>query len=110
MILGDRVREFCHRYAAQTGLPGYTKHSIVDAWELIKVVENDLKNGYSFDNEEAELGVGCIGCLIRDTTGVAIAGLSVSAPIDRRDDAWVVDIQNAANELSRRLGYNEVDI
>jgi DNA-binding IclR family transcriptional regulator len=106
MILGDRGREFCHRYAAQTGLPGYTKHSIVDSWQLIKAVEIDLKQGYAYDNEEAELGVGCIGCLVRDTTGVAIAGLSVSAPIERRSDSWIVHIRKAAELLSGRLGYD----
>jgi DNA-binding IclR family transcriptional regulator len=105
MILGDRGRDFCHRYAAQTGLPAYTRHTIRDAWELIRAVENDLRNGYALDNEEAELGVGCIGCLVRDTTGVAIAGLSVSAPMERRRMDWVTPVQQAASTLSRRLGY-----
>lgn len=106
MILGDRGREFCHRYAAQTGLPRYTEHTIVDAWQLIRMVEKNLKNGYALDNEEAELGVGCIGCLVRDTTGVAIAGLSVSAPIERRRLEWVGSVRKAASTLSRRLGYS----
>lgn len=109
MILGDRGREFCHRYAAQTALPAYTENSITDAWKLIRAVEQDLANGYSLDNEEAEIGVGCIGCLVRDTTGVAIAGLSVSAPIKRRRLEWVSTVQKAASTLSRRLGYRERD-
>ena len=105
MILGDRGREFCHRYAAQTGLPAYTDNTITDAWQLVHAVEQDLQNGYALDNEEAEMGVGCIGCLVRDTTGVAIAGLSVSAPITRRKLEWVSTVQKAASTLSRRLGY-----
>lgn len=105
MILGDRGRDFCHRYAAQTGLPAYTDNTIVDAWQLIREVEANLANGYALDNEEAELGVGCIGCLVRDTTGVAIAGLSVSAPIERRSLKWVPTVKKAASTLSRRLGY-----
>lgn len=109
MILGDRGRDFCHRYAAQTGLPAYTDNSIRDAWELIRAVEADLRNGYALDDEEAELGVGCIGCLVRDTTGVAIAGLSVSAPIDRRRAEWIDPVRQAADTLSRRLGYRGGD-
>ncbi len=105
MILGDRGRDFCHRYAAQTGLPAYTDNSITDAWALIREVEKDIENGYALDNEEAEHGVGCIGCLVRDTTGVAIAGLSVSAPIERRRLEWVTTVKQAASTLSRRLGY-----
>lgn len=105
MILGDRGAEFCHRYAAQTGLSRYTKNSITDAWKLVKAVDQDLLSGYALDNEEAEIGVGCIGCLVRDTTGVAIAGLSVSAPIQRRNLAWVETVKEAADNLSSMLGY-----
>jgi DNA-binding IclR family transcriptional regulator len=105
MILGDRGSEFCHRYAAQTGLNRYTENTITDSWALVKAVELDLQNGFALDNEEAEMGVGCIGCLIRDTTGVAIAGLSVSAPIERRRQAWIPHVIDAAATLSGRLGF-----
>ena len=42
------------------------------------------RQGYALDNEEAEIDVGCIGVLLYDSTGNVAAGLSVSAPIERR--------------------------
>ena len=63
------------------------------------------QQGYALDNEEAELDVGCIGVLIHDASGTPIAGLSVSAPIDRRQPTWIPGIQSAAQEISERLGY-----
>ena len=41
------------------------------------------------------------------TTGPVILqrGLSVSAPIDRRKDAWIEDLQAAGRAISAQLGY-----
>jgi len=50
-------------------------------------------------------GVGCIGALIRVATGAAVAGLSVSAPMERRQMDWVTLVQEAARRVSARLGY-----
>jgi DNA-binding IclR family transcriptional regulator len=63
-----------------------------------------VKRGYALDNEEAESGVGCIGVLVRDASGQAVAGLSISAPIERRRSEWVVQVREAGLVLSRRLG------
>jgi DNA-binding IclR family transcriptional regulator len=64
-----------------------------------------IKRGYALDNEEAELGVGCIGTLVRDASGQVVAGLSVSAPIERRRDEWIALIMEAGKQLSQQLGY-----
>jgi DNA-binding IclR family transcriptional regulator len=61
--------------------------------------------GYALDDEEAELGVGCIGALVRDASGTAVAGLSVSAPMERRRAEWVALVQEAARRISARLGF-----
>jgi len=64
------------------------------------------KRGYAYDNEEAELGVGCIGTLIRDASGQVVAGLSVSAPIERRRDEWTALVVETSAQLSKQLGYH----
>jgi DNA-binding IclR family transcriptional regulator len=61
--------------------------------------------GYSRDNEELELGVRCIAAGIRDDSGKLIAGLSLSAPADRMQDAWVSDLLTTVGRISRSLGY-----
>jgi DNA-binding IclR family transcriptional regulator len=42
---------------------------------------------------------------IRDSHGTVIAGLSISAPRARRQDAWIPLISKAGAEISTRLGY-----
>ena len=51
------------------------------------------------------MDVGCIGVLLYDRTGGIVAGLSISAPIERRKDEWIQDLVAAGKELSAELGY-----
>ena len=54
------------------------------------------------DNEELELGVRCMAAGIYDDTGKLVAGLSISAPADRLQDAWLNQLSQTALEISRR--------
>jgi DNA-binding IclR family transcriptional regulator len=42
---------------------------------------------------------------VHDNHGVMVAGLSISAPRDRRQDAWIPLLKKAGDQLSARLGY-----
>ncbi|NWG86381.1 MAG: IclR family transcriptional regulator [Hydrogenophilaceae bacterium] len=103
MMLGAAGREAVKDYAARTGLPAYTAHTITAAGKLWTEASRCHKQGYALDNEEAEIGVGCIGALIRNSAGVIVAGLSISAPIERRRLNWVPLVQEAARRISERL-------
>jgi len=61
--------------------------------------------GYALDNEEAETGVGCIGVPVFDASGNMVAGMSISAPVQRRRDDWISLVIEAGRQLSVRLGY-----
>jgi DNA-binding IclR family transcriptional regulator len=63
------------------------------------------KQGFAHDNEEAEIGVRCIGAGIRDDAGTLVAGLSVSAPTERMKPAWAALIKDTAARISRAIGY-----
>ncbi len=105
LYLAEGGAEACLDYAERTGLKARTTHSITDPAQLWKVARKALHDGYAVDDQEAELGVGCIGVPIRDSTGGMIAGISVSAPIERRQMSWVDIIREAGIKLSARLGY-----
>jgi DNA-binding IclR family transcriptional regulator len=105
LMLGVDGREALGLYARATGLPQFTPKTRSNLTDLWRDIEGSLARGYALDDEEAELGVGCIGALVRDHTGTPVAGLSVSAPIERRDDRWVPLVIEAARRLSARLGY-----
>ena len=95
-------------YAARTGLPAYTEHTLTRVGDLWRQASQGLAAGYAFDNEEAEIGVGCIGVLIRDPAGDPLAGLSISAPRERRRDEWTGLIQEAARRIEERLAKARV--
>ncbi|MFN2337408.1 MAG: IclR family transcriptional regulator C-terminal domain-containing protein, partial [Gammaproteobacteria bacterium] len=94
----------CRDYARRTGLPGYTRYSFTDEEELVQHVSGCLHAGFAYDDEEAETGVGCIGVLVHDDAGNIAAGLSISAPIERRQEEWVELLKDAGRELELRLG------
>jgi DNA-binding IclR family transcriptional regulator len=74
---------------------------------LLRDVNESVRRGYALDDEEAEPGVGCIGVLVRDSSGDVVAGLSVSAPIERRRDEWIPRVMEAGRRLCERLGYHQ---
>ena len=94
-------------YATRTGLAGHTRNSIT----LLPVLERELSRvrqyGIARDNEELELGVRCIAAGIYDDQGKLLAGLSISAPADRLDEAWLEKLQATANEISASLGHKQ---
>jgi DNA-binding IclR family transcriptional regulator len=100
--------EECRSYATRTNLPAYTRNTINNLPALLQEAEQLRQQGYAYDDEEAEIGVGCIGTLIYDASGNIIAGLSISAPIERRQAAWVNNLLQAAREISEEFGYRAV--
>ncbi|MFM8737018.1 MAG: IclR family transcriptional regulator C-terminal domain-containing protein, partial [Betaproteobacteria bacterium] len=51
-----------------------------------------------------ELGVRCMAAGIYDDQNRLVAGLSISAPADRLEEAWVSRLQETAQTISRALG------
>ncbi len=105
LMLGEEATGAVTAYAGRTGLPAFTANTLSTLDALRDNIAQSRARGYALDNEEAEIGVGCIGVLIRDASGAAVAGLSVSAPRERRQDAWIEQVQAAAGEISAALGY-----
>lgn len=103
LMLGELGNAFIRAYSERTGLKAYTQHTFSTQDDLIKGVAECTAQGFAYDNEEAEIGVGCIGVLIHDKSGDVIAGLSISAPIERRKDEWAKLLKQAAKTISERL-------
>jgi len=106
LMLAMGGEDECRSYAMRTNLPAYTHNTINDLPKLLQQAEQLRAQGYAFDDEEAEIGVGCIGTLIYDAGGSIIAGLSISAPIERRQFEWVNNLLQAARQISEELGYH----
>jgi len=105
MMLGMEGSEGISGYAHRTNLPTYTRKTFSDIESLERECMHCVEQGFAYDNEEAEIGVGCIGVLLYDRYGEVVAGLSVSAPIDRRKDEWVKHLVKAGKSISIELGF-----
>ncbi len=105
LFLGTGGEQGCRQYARRTGLPKYTPNTITTASRLWQQAEQAIRQGYALDNEEAELGVGCIAAPVRDSHGHIVAAVSISAPRERRQQAWVPIVKHAGQQLSERLGF-----
>jgi DNA-binding IclR family transcriptional regulator len=90
-----------------------TPHTITDPDQLREELALTRARGYAVDDVENEDGVRCIAAPVRDHTGAAVAGLSVSAPAYRfslDDLAELVPlVKRTTAELSCRLGYRSQD-
>jgi DNA-binding IclR family transcriptional regulator len=95
-------------YASRTGLNGTTRNSITALGQLEHELNLVRKLGYARDNEELELGVRCIAAGIYDDTGKLVAGLSISAPSERMQDAWIEQLVATATQISEALGYEQM--
>lgn len=105
MMLGMDGSEGIAGYAQRTNLPAYTRKTFSTVDTLEQECMHCVELGYAYDNEEAEIGVGCIGVLLYDKYGEIVAGLSVSAPIERRKVDWTKDLIKAGKSISLELGY-----
>ncbi len=92
-------------YATRTGLHGQTKNSITQLPALEREMAKVRQMHYALDNEELELGVRCMACGIYDDQGKLVAGLSISAPASRLDDAWLGQLKATAQQISDTLGF-----
>lgn len=106
LMLGAAGADAIRGYAQRTNLPAYTRNTITNEPKLIEECLAAVERGYALDNEEAEIDVGCIGVLLYDGTGNVAAGMSVSAPIERRRISWVDDVLAASRTISASLGYH----
>ena len=105
VFLAEDGPDAANAYAQRAGLSRLTEHTLTDAAALESELVQIRSRGYAIDREEAEKGVSCIGAGIRDDEGRLVAGLSVSAPSDRLDTAWAVRVRDAAEQVSRAMGY-----
>jgi DNA-binding IclR family transcriptional regulator len=105
LFLAEDGPDKCADYARRTGLPRFTENTLTDADSFLKEIDKIRRQGYAFDNEEAEKGVSCIGAGIFNDDGRIVAGLSVSAPSDRLNRAWAPQVRQTAERISRAMGH-----
>jgi IclR family transcriptional regulator, KDG regulon repressor len=107
LFLSADAPEQVAAYAQRSGLARYTENTYSDLSSLQRDLDQVRQRGFAYDEEEAEKGVSCIGAGIYNDEGRLVAGLSVSAPSDRLDKKWAVQVRQTADRISRAIGYRE---
>ena len=104
-LLANLPTEEVKKAVEETGLPGFTEHTIT-TWNQLKLeLEKTRERGFALDNEEIELGLNCVAAPVF-AEGHAVAALSVSVPKERFAQAsgeLSKLVMQTANELSAVL-------
>ncbi|MEM6728062.1 MAG: HTH-type transcriptional regulator BhcR [Pseudomonadota bacterium] len=104
--MGEADRE---RYLAEAELVRFTDRTLTDVVDLRASLSEIAASGFAIDDEEKTEGMRCIACAVRDWSGEAVAGLSVSGPTSRVSRAQIpalsAAVMAAGSALSAALGH-----
>lgn len=105
--------QFDQLYGKLDVLKSPTASTITDPRHLKEHLQKVRNEGLAYDFEENVAGVVCLGTVVRNFTGRAIAAMSVSMPIQRFRGEKSIHLKEhllaAANRLSTELGCNTAD-
>ncbi len=89
-------------------LEAFTPHTLADRDALLADLAGIRRSGVSLDNEERTPGMRCVAAPVFNMFSEPVAGLSVSGPVSRMDEAAVGAfggrVRAAAAELTRAVG------
>lgn len=84
-----------------------TQNTICDADDLLLELKRVRSCGYAFDRGEISLLARCVAAPIKDSSGAAVAAISVSGPasrfMPRKDSPVIAALARAAGEISSKL-------
>ena len=110
-LLAFLPEEQINAYIQKVTLVPFTPNTITNPSELLSELSRVCEQGYSFDNEEHEQGVGCIAAPVFDHKGV-VAAISIAGPAERiiagragdSEGRLVQLVTQTAAEISVQLG------
>lgn len=112
-LMADLSPEELGKIIDDCELERFTPKTMCVAADLEAELEKVRAAGFAVDDEEREEGVVCIAAPVRDTTGRAVAAISVSGPAARLGaggrECLVNLVVTAARELSACLGYAQAE-
>ncbi|MGB3262045.1 IclR family transcriptional regulator [Paenisporosarcina sp.] len=108
-ILAYLDEEEASRLISKVVFKKFTDHTLLSREALENELVTIKKDAYSYDNQEHEMGIRCIGAPIMDHSGRPQYALSVTGPLDRMSDEILEKhiplLKETATKISRSLGY-----
>lgn len=84
-------------------LRSFTEKTIPSCEELRENLRLVRRNGYSWENEEFQLGVVCVGGAVRDQNGAVVGAIGVSMPRMRAKGPHLEAVKRRVKDSSRRI-------
>jgi IclR family acetate operon transcriptional repressor len=107
-LLAEMPRRAVERVIAEKGLERFTDKTLTRPEALLADLAQTHVRGWALDDEERNLGMRCIAAAVFNEFGDPVAGLSVSGPVARLDDAAVARlgpmVTAGAAEITRLVG------
>ena len=107
-LLAEMPRGSVERILADKGLERFTTRTLTEPAALFDELARTHVRGWALDDEERNEGMRCIAAAIFNEFGDPVAGLSVSGPVARLDDAKVAAlgpiVTAGAAEITRLVG------
>ncbi len=111
-LLAFMTEEDLDNFIKMTKFTKHNQKSISSMNKLKKELERIREQGYSFDDEEDEIGLRCIGAPIYDSSQKVIAAISVAGTTSQIESSRVQVIAKVVMEtgrtISAQLGYWEI--
>lgn len=109
LLLSQYSEKEIDNYIEKKGLKKYTPNTLTTKEALLNDLTQIAKTGYSFDNEECEIGASCISFPIFDYSGKMIAGVCITGPSYRVNPKILEDrlefLREKSMRISMALGY-----
>lgn len=110
-ILADLEPPEARSILDQIELTRFTSRTMADSEEIVASLRRVRADGFGMDDEESEIGLRCIGAVVRDAHGAPTFAISVSGPAYRITLNSVPEIalavRRAAAGISREMGWTE---
>ncbi|HAS74666.1 MAG TPA: IclR family transcriptional regulator [Clostridiales bacterium UBA8960] len=107
-ILSHQNREKIEAYWRTITPVKHTANTIIDLDAFIEELSKIKASGISYDNEEHEKDIRCIGTTLHSFSGEVVAAISISGPVQRMTDAHIdkliPELLRVKQEISRELG------
>lgn len=109
LLLDSSRDEWRMHFEAEAG-KGHHPPAAFNEW--VEQMRRYAAGGYSFDLEENEDRIRCVGAPVRDESGRIVAAVSVASVAQYMDDermqALTADVRETADAISRELGWAPV--
>jgi len=102
-MLAFLPEEKINQILEEKGMQKFTDKTITDKTTMLEHLKGIRSRGYSFDDEEHELGIKCAAAPIFNYKGEVIAGISVAGPLMRVNDEKLKFIASKVLSVSKEI-------